>query len=281
MDFSRTELDLAQTQPVILRDAHQTDAAEQGADTLGDGGGQGGRTDTVTEITNQQKIQSDVDESGENQVVQGVFAVTQSMENANKNIVQDGENHTIGVIPEVGNGLGKNCFGGLHPPEDGGGKGDTQKGQQRTGYQAEGHVCVQRFPKGVMVFGTETFCDEHTGTHGDTLEEADHHVNQAGRGTDCCQCGVTQIVTDYPGVKGIIKLLKEISQKNWKSKQKYLGPDGTISKVLLGGMRFVLVIVKSVATEWHVFHFLKNYWFCYTPGAGKSQYGYKLKSRVN
>ena len=81
-------------------------------------------------------------------------------------------------------------------------------------------------------------------------------MNQAGGRTDGRQCGIAQILAYNPGVESVIKLLEQIAQKNGESKQENLGPDGTFCQIMAGGMGFVMVIVKSVAVEWHVRHFL-------------------------
>ena len=124
---------------------------------------------------------------------------------------------------------------------------------------------VQTDVQGVIVLGTEALRDENTGTHGNALEETDHHVDQAGRRTDSGQCSVTQIVAHDPGVESVVKLLKHVAQENGKGEQQNLGPDGTFGKVLLGGVSFGLMIMKPVTTEWHAGHFLNIiYWFSYT-----------------
>ena len=53
------------------------------------------------------------------------------------------------------------------------------------------------------------------------------------------------------------ELLEKISQEDGECEQQYLGPNRTAGQILVGGVGFVLMIVKSVAFEWHVRHFLK------------------------
>ena len=253
------ETNLTESKTVIFRNtAHQAETAEQGADTLGNGGSQSRRTDTKAKIAHQQKIQSNVDEGGENQVVQRVLAVTDGVEDANKNIVHHGKEHAVGVISEIGDGLGQNTVGRLHPTQDGGGECDTQHRQQDACCQTESNIGMHGPFQGIMIFGTETFCDQNTGTHGNALKEAHHHMDQAGRGTDRRQCGVTQVSAYDPGVEGIIKLLKKIAKENGEREQQYFGPNGTFGEILTGGLCLVLMIVKAVAVEWHVRHILKE-----------------------
>ena len=255
---SGIEPNFTKPQAIFLRNTpHQTETAEQGADTLGNGGGQSCGTDTEAEITNQQKVQADVNKGRKNQVVQGVLAVTDGVENAHKDVVHHGEEHTVGIVPEIGNGLGKNRIGRLHPAQNGGREYNAQHRQQDTGRQTESHIRVHGPLQGIVVLGTETFGDEHTGTHGNALEETHHHVDQAGRGTDCRQGGIAQISAHDPGVESVIKLLKKIAQENGKCEQQDFYPDGTFCQILAGSMGLVMMIVKSVAAEWHIYYFLK------------------------
>ena len=41
-----------------------------------------------------------------------------------------------------------------------------------------------------MILRTEKSCDDHTGTHGNTIEETHKHVDHTAGRTDCRQCGV-------------------------------------------------------------------------------------------
>ena len=91
----RVKPDLAEPQAVILLDAHQPDAAQQGADTLGNGGGQGSGANAVAQIRNKEHIQHHIDEGGEDQVIQRMLAVTDGMEDAHENIVQHREDHAV------------------------------------------------------------------------------------------------------------------------------------------------------------------------------------------
>ena len=91
------------------------DEAENGADTLGKGGSQGGGTHTQLQNRNEQQIQYDVDKGGEDQIIQRMLAVTDGMENAYKDVVHDGEDGTAEIIAKIDDGLGKYIFGSTHP----------------------------------------------------------------------------------------------------------------------------------------------------------------------
>ena len=162
-----------------------------------------------------------------------MLAVAYGMEDAHEDIVHHCEDRAAEVAPEIQNGLGQHIRRSTHPTEDSRGKGDTHNGQRRTGTQTEGDIRVNGFAHGGKVLRAEIFGDDDTGTHGQTVEEADHHKDQTAGGTDCRKRIITDEVAYTPGVKGIIKLLKNVAQKDRKRKQKHGLPDGSLCQRVL------------------------------------------------
>ena len=70
-----------------------------------------------------------------------------------------------------------------------------------------------------IVLGTEVPGDDHAGTHGNTVEKADHHEDQASGRSHGSQCIFTNEVAHAPGVKGVVKLLKHVAQQNGHGKE--------------------------------------------------------------
>ena len=89
------------------------------------------------------------------------------------------------------------------------------------------------FAHGGKVLRAEIFGDDDTGTHGQTVEEADHHKDQTAGGADGRQRVITDEVADTPGIKGIIELLKNVTKKDRKRKQKHGLPDGSLCQRVL------------------------------------------------
>ena len=140
-------------------------------------------------------------------------AVTYGMQDAYEDIVHDGKDRTAEIKPEVGNGLGKYISGGAHPFEDRGRKNNTRNGQDRTGSKTEGHIGMNGQPHGLVVPCAKAAGNYDTGTHGNAVEKANHHKDQTAGGTDSRQGIFTQKIAYTPGVKGIVKLLKDIAQQ--------------------------------------------------------------------
>lgn len=122
-----------------------------------------------------------------------------------------------------------NTFSGVsHPPQNGGSEGNTQYGQQSTGGETEGNVGVNGIGHGLIVLCAEVPGDDHAGAHGNAVKKADHHKNQAGGGADGSQGGISEKLSHNPGIKGIIKLLKQIPQQYGNREKQHLFPNGTI-----------------------------------------------------
>lgn len=77
----------------------------------------------------------------------------------------------------------------------------------------------------VIVSGAVASGDQNTGTHSNAVEEADHQEDQAAGGADGGQCVVAYVIADAPGVKGIVKLLEDISQENGQGEKQHCFPD--------------------------------------------------------
>ena len=72
--------DLSDTDTVGRIDAQKMDEAQNGTDTLRNGGGNGGGADTELQNRYEQHIQQDIYAGGENEIVQGMLTVTHCVE---------------------------------------------------------------------------------------------------------------------------------------------------------------------------------------------------------
>ena len=154
-----------------------------------------------------------------------MLTVAHGMENTNADIVHNCKDCAAEIITEINDGFGQDIRRGVHPTENCGRKGDTENGQQNAGGQTEGDVRMDGGAHILMILCAEEFCDNDTGAHGHTIEEANKHVNKAAGGTDCRKGGIADEFTYRPGVEGMVELLKNIAQKNRQGKKKDLLPD--------------------------------------------------------
>jgi len=216
-DFSQTlriEPDIFELDTIRCIDANKVDAAQQGADALRNGSGHGGRAHAPMQYCHEQQIQYNIDHRRNHQKVQRMAAVTYGMKNAHKNVIHHGENTTGKEPAEIGDGLGQNLGGCAHPSQNGGGQTDTGNGKGDTGYQAKSNGGMDGFFHGGIVPCAVVPGDDHTGTHRNTGEKADHHENQASGGTDGGEGIITNEIANTPRIKGVIELLEYISEEN-------------------------------------------------------------------
>ena len=233
---------------------HQMDAAKRCADSLGNGGGQGRCPDSHPEHTHKQQIQSHIDKGRQDQIVQRMLAVTHRVVDPHENIIGNGKDGSAEIKPEVADGLGQHILGSSHPPQDGGTEGHTQYTQCHTCAKAEGHIGMDGPAHGIVVLCSVAPGDQHTGTHGHTVEEADEHKDQTAGGADRRQGILSQKVAYTPGVKGIIKLLEHISQENRQGEQQHLFPDDTLgqSVFIVQGIHFLFCNQRCGCNEFSV-----------------------------
>ena len=135
------------------------------------------------------------------------------MEDTHKNIVHYRKDCAAEIVAEIGNGLGQYFCRCSHPPQNGGCQRNTGSSQHDTGNQTKGNRCVDGFAHGVVLLGTVCTGDDYAGSHGNTVEKADHHKDQTSGGTDGSQGIVADEITNAPGVEGIVELLKYIAEK--------------------------------------------------------------------
>ena len=171
-------------------------------------------------------------------------AVAYGVEDSHKDIVHYGEQGTVEIETEIGNGLGHYLCRGAHPAQNRGSKGHAQNRQRNAGGEAEGDVRVNRPAHGGIVPGTVVPGDDDAGTHCHAVEESHHHEDQASGGTDRRQGVVSQKVPHDKRVKGVIELLKNIAQKHRERKEENLFPDAS----------FCQIVAADIHAEYTSFH---------------------------
>ncbi len=136
--------DFAQDQLSGTIQAQHTDAAKQSADTLRNGGCQCGRAYTQVQNSDEHQVQDNIDDTGENQIVQRVTAIAHGMKNTHKDIVHDREERAAEIKSEIADGVGQNILRRSHPPQNHRGKDHTQNRQQYACAQAKGCMALSK-----------------------------------------------------------------------------------------------------------------------------------------
>ena len=108
--------DLLKGDPVGGIHPQQVEAAQQGADPLGDGGGDGGGAHAEAQHRHEQHIQHHVDPGGEDEVIQRMAAVPHGVEDAHEDVIHYGEDGAGKIPAEIADGLRQYLRRGVHPP---------------------------------------------------------------------------------------------------------------------------------------------------------------------
>ena len=210
--------------------AEQTDAAKQGADSLGNGGGESCGAHAHVQYTHKKQIQHHIHDGRENQIVKGMAAVSHGVENTHKDIVHDGKNCTAEVKPEIFYGILNYICRCPHPPKNGWGKDNAQHGQQAAANQAEGDVCMNGQIHFLVVLGSVVPGDDNAGTHGQAVEKAYKQENEITGGADGGQSLVSKKLSHNQRVDGVVELLKYISPEDRQSKANQRFGNGILHK---------------------------------------------------
>ena len=178
-----------------------------------------------------------------------MLAVAHRVKDTHEDVVHDGENGAAEVESEINHRLGKNAFRCIHPPKNRRRESDAEHRQQDARSQAEGHIGVDGDAHFFMVLRTEETGDDHTGTHGHTVEKAHEHMDQTAGGADCSQGSIADETAHHPGVKGIVELLKNIAQKNGQGEKQDFFPDGTLGQRIRIGMQEKHFLCQKLQTQ--------------------------------
>lgn len=221
----RVKADFGDLDPVFLLCPRQTDKTEKSAQKLGDYRSQRGASHTQVQHSHKEQVKRHVDHGGENQVVQGMLTVAHGLQDAHKNIVEDESQGAAEINAEISDGGRENIGGRSHKLQDKG-REDNAHGRQRdSGYNTQGHggVYGQRHP--FLVSCPKIPGDNYPRPHSDTVKKAHQQENQAAGGADRRKGVASYKITHNQGICGIVKLLEQIAQKQWKCKCKYFAPD--------------------------------------------------------
>ena len=154
-----------------------------------------------------------------------MLAVAHCVEDTHKDIVHHSENGTAEIPAEIADGLGQDLRRGTHPSQNGGCQCNTGNRENYAGRNAERHIRMDGTAHGGIVPGAEITGNQHAGTHGQAVEESHECKNQALGSTDGCQRIFTEKIANNPGIEGVVKLLKQITQKNRQHEQQQFLPN--------------------------------------------------------
>lgn len=154
-----------------------------------------------------------------------MFAVSDGLQDADKNVIEDERQRAHKINPEIQQGIGQDVCRCAHPDQHLRSEDQTDDRQQNTGDNPEGNIRMDCTLQTVDLSCSIIAGDYNACAHCDTVEKSNHQKNQTSGRTDGSECVAAEKVADDQGVGGIIKLLEQISEKKRKCEGDDLFPD--------------------------------------------------------
>ena len=109
------DADLAETDPVGGRNAHQKSNCEDTGDKLADIGGDSGSCDTHMESSYQKKVKYNIRDGSRTQIEQGTLGIADGVQNAGSHIVENIKHDAAEIDLQIGDGICQDILGRMHP----------------------------------------------------------------------------------------------------------------------------------------------------------------------
>ena len=181
-EHGAVEADVARRDGIDLALFEQVNEAERAARALRDDGRHGGGPHAPAEHADEENIERDVDERGNDEVVQRAAAVAKGVQNARAHIVEHRCQHAEEVVAKVFDRLRHDLRVGIHPDEERRCEEYADDRQQRAGDDAESEVRMDGARDIFVVARAEVLGDGDARAHGRTDEETrEQHDERAGR----------------------------------------------------------------------------------------------------
>ena len=167
----------------------------------------------------QDNIQDDIGDGSDGQIDQRTLGVSHSIQYAGNHVIQHGKNRSRKINFQIDDGFRQDLFRRVHPEEQRPADQNPQDAHDNAQKKGDGDGCMNRFLNTVSILSPQVLRDDNSGTHGGTLGEGDDQENHGSAGSHGCQCISTDEFSHDDGVKGIVKLLQQVSQNQWHGKK--------------------------------------------------------------
>jgi len=210
------------------------DKAEHDARRLRDRGRRRRRPDAPVEHRDEEQVEPDVEQRGENEVVERPPAVAQGVHDALADVVHHDRKRAVEVIAEILDCVRQNGGVGAHPDEEGRRIGNAHDGEEDAREKTERDVRVDGARDALPVARAEIAGDRDARAHRGADEKAHEQKNQVARRADCGQCFGAEIAAHNEGVRCVVELLKDLTQKDRDRKIRNESPGAAARHVLCG-----------------------------------------------
>ena len=175
--------------------------------------------DSHAKTCDKKEVQHNIDARGYDQINQRMAAVSYGLQDTDKNVIHYKAERTGKVGSEICNRLRQNIGRCSHQHQDFRCQIHTDRSQGKSCRKTKSHGRVNHLLQIFPVFRSVVPRDDDTGTHRDTIDEADHQKNQIARRADCRQRVAAKKVSHDQGICRVVQLLKQISEKQRDGKQ--------------------------------------------------------------
>ena len=172
------------------------------------------------------QVEHNVDARRHDQINQRVAAVTDGLQDADENVIHDKAERTCKIRTEILDGLRQDIGRCSHQHQNFRCQVHTDHSQGKSpAARPKATVVWIAFCRSFLVFRSVIPRNHDTGTHRDTIDEADHQKDQIARRADCRQRVASKKISHDQGVCRVVQLLKQISEKQRDGKQDDLPGD--------------------------------------------------------
>lgn len=168
----------------------------------------------------QDNIQNDIGDGSDSQIDQRTLGISHGIQYAGNHVIQHGKNRSRKINFQIDDGFRQDLFRRVHPQEQRSADQNAQDAHDNAQEKGDGDGSMDRFLNPVPILPPQVLGDDDPGTHGRTLGEGDDQKNHGSAGSHGCQRIGANAFSHDDGVKGIVKLLQQVSQNQWDGKQK-------------------------------------------------------------
>ena len=192
--------------------------AQQRADRLRNDRGDRSALHAEPEHADEQQIQNDVQHRRHDEIIQGTAAVAHRVHHAFQGVVHHNRHGTEKIDAQIRRRVRQHFFRNLHPAQDLRRHQNAEDRQRAPADQRKHDVRMHRFGNAFEIPRAEIARDHDARAHGCADEKADQQVDEASRRIDRRKRVAAEKVPDDPRVRRVVKLLKQLTQKDRSGK---------------------------------------------------------------
>ena len=160
-----------------------------------------------------------------------VMTHTPGLEDAAGAVIERHKHRAEEIGAHIAHRKGQNLLRRSHEPEQRGAAHRSQQRHDAAGDQGEGDGRAHGPPGHRAVLCAEAPGNDHAHAAEHSSEEAHHQKDQRAGGGDGSQRVLPQIIAHHQRIRHVVKLLKQLPQKQRQGKPQQIGPDLSVDQV--------------------------------------------------